>query len=101
MARPLARWVGISLIALGVACLPPKRLEPHRRAGLGLFIYNGGLAILLACFGAVSRVHGFLLWPVVALHTVIAAILLPLVCGSRGWWSVAAVIDEATTKQRS
>ena len=35
MSRPLARWVGVSRIALGVACLPRKRMEPHRRAGLG------------------------------------------------------------------
>ena len=100
MARPLARWIGISLLALGIACLPRERMEPHRRAGFGLFVYNAGLAILLACFGAIMPSHGFLLWPVVILHAVIAAMLLPLVFGPRGWWSVAAVIDEAITKLR-
>ena len=99
IAKPLARWVGISLLALGIACLPPQRMEPRRRAGFGLFAFNAGLAVLLACFGAIASVHGFLLWPVVVLHSVIAAMLLPLVCSARGWWHVAAVIDEATTRQ--
>jgi hypothetical protein len=99
MARPLARWVGISLLALGIACLPAKHTEPHRRAGLGLFVFNAGLAILLACFGAIRPVHGFLLWPVVILHVVIAAMLLPSLFSTRSRWYVAAVIDEATTRQ--
>lgn len=84
IGSPLARWVGISLFALGIACLPAKHTEPHRRAGLGLFVFNAGLAILLACFGAISSVHGFLLWPVVILHAVIAAMLLPSLFSTRG-----------------
>ena len=101
MARPLARWVGISLLALGIACLPQERMQPNRRAGFGLLVYNAGLAILLVCFGAIMPVHGSLVWPVVILHAVIVAMLLPLVVGPGGWWLVAAVIDEITTIKRN
>ena len=99
IGRPLARWVGVSLFALGVACLPAKRTEPHRSAGLGLFAFNAGLAAVLAYFGATSF-HGLLLWPVVVLHAVIAAMLLPSLLSAREWWHTASIIDEATTKQR-
>src|SRR5215472_10112892 len=76
-ATPLARWVGVSLFALGIACLPSKAGESHRSAVLGLFVFNAGVTILFAWVGAVSTVHGFLLWPAVILHAVIAAALLP------------------------
>lgn len=83
IGRLLARWVGISLFALGVACLPARHTEPRRRDGVGLFVFNAGLAILLACFGAIRPVHGFLLWPVVILHAVIATMLLPALFSAR------------------
>lgn len=76
MGGALARWVGISLISLGIACLPPKKMEAHGTAWLGLFLFNAGLAVVLAYFGATSPVHGFLLWPTVILHVVIAVMLL-------------------------
>lgn len=99
IAQPLARWVGVSLFALGMACLPPKQMAPHRRAALGLFIFNTGVAIVLAYFGTTSPVHGFLLWPVVILHAVIAAMLLVPVFTTGGAWSGTVVMDEAI-KQR-
>ena len=77
IGSPLARWVGVSLLALGIACLPPKAGQSHRRAVLGLFVFNAGVTILFAWVGAVATVHGFLLWPAVILHAVIAAALLP------------------------
>jgi hypothetical protein len=78
IGRPLARWVGVVLLGLGIACLPSRTGEAHRTAVLGLFVFNLGLAILLAWVGAVSAIHGFALWPVVILHSVIAVALLPL-----------------------
>ena len=78
VGRPLARWVGVVLLGLGIACLPSRTGEVHRTAVLGLFVFNLGLAILLAWVGAVSAIHGFALWPVVILHSVIAVALLPL-----------------------
>lgn len=99
MGRPLARWIGISLFALGIACLPLKRMQPHRSAELGLFVFNAGLAVMLACYGAIASVHGFLLWPIVILHAVIAAMLLPLMFSPKGQWYAAALLDEATTRR--
>src|SRR5215471_5711727 len=77
IGTPLARWVGVSLLALGIACLPSRAGESPRSAVLGLFVFNAGVAILFAWIGAVATVHGFLLWPAVILHAVIAAALLP------------------------
>jgi len=35
MGRPLARWVGVALLALGIACLPPRSADAQRTAVLG------------------------------------------------------------------
>jgi len=76
IGRPLARWVGITLCALGIACVPSRNAESNRNAVLGLFVFNVGVTVLFACVGVVT-VHGFLLWPVVILHAIIAVALLP------------------------
>ena len=56
----------------------PSRVEgPLRKAVLGLFVLNAGLAILLAWVGVATTLRGLLLWPAVTLHAVIAAALLP------------------------
>jgi len=73
----LARWIGISLFALGIACVPHQAGEPRHTAVLGLFVFNAGVSILFAWVGTVATVHGFLLWPAVILHAVIALALLP------------------------
>src|SRR5215469_14560897 len=65
IGRPLCRWVGVSLFALGIACLPSKTGKSHRTAVLGLFLFNAGLTILFAYVGVASALHGFLLWPAV------------------------------------
>ena len=36
VGRPLARWVGVVLLGLGIACLPSRTGEAHRTAVLGL-----------------------------------------------------------------
>ena len=77
IGTPLARWVGVSLFALGIACLPSKAGESHRTAVLGLFLFNAGVTILFAYVGVASALHGFLLWPAVILHGIIAGALLP------------------------
>jgi hypothetical protein len=73
---PLARWVGIALFALGIACVPSKTAELRRSTVLGLFAFNAGIAILLAWEGLSVRIHSFLLWPVVILHLLISIALL-------------------------
>jgi hypothetical protein len=72
---PLARFAGFGLLALGIACLPSTAAS--RRGVAGLFVFNVGVTILFAWVGAVTTVHGFLLWPVVILHAVIATSLVP------------------------
>src|SRR5215475_9074551 len=76
MGVPLAHWVGVGLLALGIACLPSKPAG-SRRSVLGLLVFNAGLAILLAWVGVVTAVHGLLLWPGAILHAAITVALLP------------------------
>ena len=77
IGMPLARWLGVGLLAVGIACLPSKAAGSRRSAVLGLFVFNAGLAILLAWVGVVTAVHGFLLWPGAILHAAITVALLP------------------------
>jgi hypothetical protein len=76
IGRPLARWVGLTLCALGIACVPSRNADSNRGAVIGLFVFNAGVTVLFAWVGVVT-VHGFALWPVVILHAVIAGALLP------------------------
>jgi hypothetical protein len=73
---PLARFAGFGLLGLGIACLP-STATASRRGVVGLFVFNVGVTILFAWVGVVTTVHGFLLWPVVILHAVIATSLVP------------------------
>ena len=74
---PLARFAGVGLLGLGIACLPSKRAEPNRGAVLGLLAFNVGAAIFFAWVAAATSFRGFLLWPAAVLHAVIAAALFP------------------------
>ena len=64
----VARVAGIALIALGVACWPGPPL-------LGMLTYSAGAALVLAYVGWAGGSGGVLLWPAVALHVVLAALL--------------------------
>jgi hypothetical protein len=64
----LARVTGIALLALGIACWPGLLL-------VGLLTYNAVVAVYLACLGFEGGLTGVLLWPVVVLHAVLAALL--------------------------
>ncbi len=69
IAIPVARVAGIALIALGVACWPgPSRV--------GMLTYSAAVTLYLAYLGAVWRLGGVLLWPAVALHAVVALLLV-------------------------
>jgi hypothetical protein len=76
MSRPLGRFAGVALVALGVACLPSGSVGPRRSAVQGLLIYNVGVAILLVWVGVATTLSGVLLWPAVILHGVIAVALI-------------------------
>ena len=71
------RFAGIALFALGITCMPSRVTGPLRKAALGLFVLNAGLAILLAWVGVATTLRGRLLWPAIGLHAAIAAALLP------------------------
>jgi hypothetical protein len=73
---PLARFAGVALVALGIACLPSKAAGSPRSAVLGLLVFNVGATVLLAWVAIANTFRGIVLWPVVVLHALIAAALL-------------------------
>ena len=88
IALPLARFAGLGLLALGIACLPSTATGSSRGV-VGLFVFNVGVTILLAWVGVEMTIHGFLLWPVAILHGVIATALLQQLLTTKGWLSFA------------
>ncbi len=74
--RPVARFLGIALLALGLACWPNRqRSEARPTAFRGMWTYNLLVVLLLGYVGAIEHRAGLLLWPAVALHTVVALAL--------------------------
>jgi hypothetical protein len=95
IAMPLARWLGVGLLGLGIASLPSKDWESRRNAVGGLFVFNAGVAILVAWVGVVTAAHGYLLWPVAILHAVIVVALLPQLLASKGSLNAASSLQDA------
>src|SRR6266481_1583293 len=54
----LARVAGVGLFALGISCLPSTATGSHRSSALGLFVFNFGVAILLAWVGIATTLRG-------------------------------------------
>jgi len=74
---PLGRFLGIALIALGTACWPGGlHVEGGAPSFRATLIYNALVALYLAWLGAVAHRAGPLLWPAVALHAVVALLLV-------------------------
>jgi hypothetical protein len=74
---PLGRFLGIALLALGLACWPGRqRSESGSAAFRGMLAYNVLVALYLAYLGAVGDSRGLLLWPAVALHALVALLLV-------------------------
>ncbi len=69
VAVPVARVLGIALIALGVACLP------GRTALCGMLTYNALGAVYFTWLAIGGEWVGPLLWPAVVLHAILAALL--------------------------
>jgi hypothetical protein len=69
IAIPVARVAGIALIALGVACWPGTPL-------VGMLIYSAAVSLYLAYVGYAGGHGGVLLWPAVALHVALTALLI-------------------------
>jgi hypothetical protein len=70
VAIPVARVLGIALIALGIACLP------GRTALCGMLTYGVLATGYLAWLGIRGKWVGSLLWPAVVLHAVITILLV-------------------------
>ncbi len=73
----LGRCFGITLLALSLACWPSGRhAESGSSAVRGMATYNAVIALYLAFLGAARQLEGPLLWTAVALHGVVALLLL-------------------------
>ncbi len=74
-AVTLGRIAGAALLALGVTCwLARDDTESGAARGLvaAIVLYNVGAVVILGAVGIRSQQPGFALWPVVALHSVMA-----------------------------
>lgn len=69
VAIPVARVLGIALIALGVACWP------GRTALCGMLTYSVLATGYLAWLGLRAEWVGAFLWPAVALHAILTVLL--------------------------
>jgi hypothetical protein len=69
----VGRCFGIALVALALTCWPAVNASGATRAMLA---YNGLIALYLTYVGAVLHLHGLLLWPAIALHAVVALLLI-------------------------
>ncbi len=67
-AIPTARVAGIALIALAVACFKNSGF-------LGMLLYSAAATLYLAWLGLTDGSTGPLLWPAVAVHAVLTALL--------------------------
>jgi hypothetical protein len=68
LAATVARVAGVALVGLGIACWPgPPRL--------GMLVYSAGVGLYLAWLGGTGSANGVLLWPAVALHLVLSALI--------------------------
>jgi hypothetical protein len=71
---PVARVLGVALIALGVGCLPCST------ALCGMLTYSGLVTLYLLYLAIRGEWVGPLLWPVVALHGILTVLL------ARAWF---------------
>ena len=68
VAIPVARVLGIALIALSVACWPGTPL-------VGMLAYSTTVTLYLAWVGLAGGMCGMFLWPAVALHVSLTVLL--------------------------
>jgi hypothetical protein len=86
----LGRFFGIALLALELACWPGRpRGNNGSRIFEGLLFYNVLFALYLAYLGTLGRLWGWLLWPAVAFHAVVALVLVSAWRGERRTKAIA------------
>ena len=74
---PLGRCFGIALVALGLACWPSgPNARSDSPAFRAMLVYNVLIALFLVYLFLVGHFRGVLLWPGVALHAVVALMLV-------------------------
>lgn len=74
---PLARFLGIALFALGIACWPNAQRSRHDTAAYrGMLTYNTLVALFLAWVFIAGHIGGVLLWPAVVVHAVVTVLML-------------------------
>ena len=71
---PIARVLGIALLALGVCCWPGST------ALCGMLTYGAFVTVYLAYLGLVGVFTGILLWPAVVVHAILTILL------ARSWF---------------
>jgi len=77
MEMLIGRCFGIGLFSLSFACWPDRQKSVSTTAAFrGMLIYNALIAAYLGYVGAVGHLGGPLLWPAVALHAVVAGLLI-------------------------
>ena len=69
IVTPVARVLGIALLALGVCCLPGST------ALCGMLTYSGLATLYLLYLAIRGEWVGPLLWPVIALHGILTVLL--------------------------
>lgn len=74
---PVGRCFGITLLALGLACWPARQhAESSTKALPAMLLYNALIALYLAWLGTLGNMRGPLLWSGVALHVLVALLLM-------------------------
>jgi hypothetical protein len=74
---PMGRLPGIAILALGLACWPNRQhFESGPSAFRAMLVYNVLIAVFLVYLFRVGHLGGVLLWPGVALHVVVALLLI-------------------------
>jgi hypothetical protein len=98
----LARFIGVALLALGMACWWAAN-DPESRAAEGvvkaMLLYNAAAAMLLFYAGT-SRLTGIVLWPAIILHSAMAVwcVLAPPRSKEE---ALAAETEQAALKEES
>jgi len=68
IAVPVARVLGIALVALSIACWSTPRV--------GMLVYGAAVALYLGYLGFMGVFDGILLWPVVVTHLILTVLLI-------------------------
>jgi hypothetical protein len=72
----VGRVLGGALLALGIAGASGRIRMPERPIVLAYVVYNVSTATILAAASVAGTASGILLWPVVAVHALLALVLL-------------------------